>query len=154
MYTYIQAGLYSTSRSLHTVRQHAWQKITSEEDEEHEETHTSEEDYEENECQSQELVDEEEGTTVQQRDVQLGQPPGGTSSSTSIRRLLCDNAACALCERTATEAAEMMCIQRKASRLPPLPQPPLPAGSYMERGSLPGISALRGSAPFPPVKVQ
>ncbi|KAJ7317052.1 hypothetical protein JRQ81_003214 [Phrynocephalus forsythii] len=104
----------------------------------------------ENECQQQELVDDEEGSAVQERDIQLGRAPGVSSSSISIRRLLCDNAACALCERTAMEAVEVVRIQQIAPGIPPLPQPPLPATSYVERSSLPAVCTLRDSAPFPP----
>ncbi|CAI5787953.1 Hypothetical predicted protein [Podarcis lilfordi] len=90
--------------------------------------------------QPQANVDKGEGPRVRQRETVTWQLLDRTSPSISIRRLLCDNAACPLCACTATEA------ERLAQRSHPAG---LPTSSYIERSSLPAIPVLGGRATFP-----
>ncbi|XP_053159258.1 uncharacterized protein LOC128347936 [Hemicordylus capensis] len=93
---------------------------------------------------TQRPVAEEEGTGDQGRGEPSapGHAQGGARDHDSIRRLLCENPACALCERMALEAEEEACFWLSAPR-------PLPASSDLGCSSLPATSVQRDLSTCP-----
>ncbi|XP_053218866.1 uncharacterized protein LOC128400584 isoform X2 [Podarcis raffonei] len=92
----------------------------------------------------QAAVGKEEGTKHQEID-----PQNGGSCHSSIRRLLCDNVTCAICDRAAKEAEEVLRVYGSKPGLPALQMPSLPVASYVGSSSLPAISAQRDDTIFP-----
>ncbi|XP_077202497.1 protein SPATA31F1 [Paroedura picta] len=73
----------------------------------------------------------------------------GRGVGVSIRHMLCDNLACAVCERTASEAQRVVRSKALNVWFPDSQQPVLPSTSYVEHSRLPAAAALEDPSPIP-----
>ncbi|KAL8204118.1 UNVERIFIED_CONTAM: hypothetical protein K2H54_068200 [Gekko kuhli] len=96
--------------------------------------------------------EEGKGTSGPAEGPQLGQSHDGNSGrgvGVSIRRMLCDDLACPVCERTASEAQKVVRSRALNAWFPESRPPSLPTASYVEHARLPAAAVLEDHHAIP-----